>query len=105
MGPWQKPRNRQKEAGGYQECKREIIDPMPNEWLVQYTKPRPQLKRRPNQRYKSRCGRILNKDIDQILATLGGELERFRNETVALLKEGMGDEMEIGKTDDMGSKF
>ena len=75
---------------------------MPNGRLVQYTKPLLEFQCHPNQRYKRICGRIPDADSDQLLSTLGGAIERFRNDAVALFNDGMEDAMESGKTDDVG---
>ena len=74
---------------------------MPNEGLWRYAKPLLELQIHPNRRYKSSGDRIPDEDSDQILATLGGEIEIFQNGAVALFKEGLGDAMEIVKTDDL----
>ena len=74
---------------------------MYNDWLVQYTKHLLKLQSHPNRRYKRICGRISDGEIDQILATLGGEPDRFRNETVALSKEVLEVAPSSGKTEDL----
>ena len=78
---------------------------MPNEGLWRYAKPLLELQIHPNRRYKSSGDRIPDEDSDQILATLGGELQGFQNETVDLLKEGLKDAAGSGRTGESGSKL
>ena len=102
------PQNRKQEGNGrmeYRERKRRIIEPIPDERLVSYAKPIRKLRTRPNQIYKIICGRISYVESDQILAALGGDLERFQNETVDLFQGGLEDAMGRSKNDDLESKF
>ena len=102
------PQNRQKEEGvlEYQEMG-EIIEPLPNEWLVSYAKPIIELKFHPNKRYRIICDliSISGADGNQILATSGNELVRFQNQTVTLRRDSLREVLGSTETDDLGSSI
>ena len=97
------PRGKRGVEVEYQESKSGIIDPLPNAWLVSYTKHIIELQGHPNHRYESSCGRIpgTGADSNQILATLGSELERFRNGTVSITQDGLRELMGSGRSNDL----
>ena len=91
----------------YQDRKRHIIGPLASDWVVSYTKPLIELQGQPNHRYKSMCGRIprTGDGRNQILATLRNELERFRNDTVAIIHDGLRGVSDSGRSNDLARKF
>ena len=87
----------------YQDRKRKITDPLPNAWLVSYTKPLMEIQGQSDHRYKRICDRIpsTGADSNQIPATLGKELEIFRNDTVSIIQDGLREGMGSGRSNDL----
>ena len=81
---------------GYRESKTQIIDPIPNERLVRYTKPHQESQSQSGPMCNGICGRIREGDSGQILANLGSALWGFQDEAVALFQDGMKGAMNIG---------
>ena len=90
----------------YPERKRQIIDPLPNDWIVSYTKPLIELQRQPNHRYKSICDRVASTgaDSNQILSTLRNELEIYRYDTVSIIHDGLREAMGSGRSNELGGE-
>ena len=105
-----RPKIDQKENGAmeieYRERKRQIIDPLPNDWIVSYTKPLIELQRQPNHRYKSICDRVASTgaDSNQILSTLRNELEIYRYDTVSIIHDGLREAMGSGRSNELGGE-
>ena len=81
-----------------------VIDPLPNERLMPYTKPLVELQDRPNRRYRRICDRIpgTGDGSNRIIATLCNEIERFRNDSVSITHEGLREVIGSGWSGDMG---
>ena len=73
---------------------------MRNDWVLSYTKPLMELQGHPDPRYKSICGRIstTGDESNKILATLRNGIERFRNDTVSIIQDGLLEVMGIGRS-------